>query len=204
MFPIWRFLKIEGTPCHHPVIDGIFHYLSCYWGTPTVGPPLPSWSIPDFFGRTMLDQNVLATVGCGCFAKETNIHSKPSVSPKLNRFGEFWVPHFRNKYGWPCRCAEKFCWPQRDSDNASKWLPKKSNAFGQPNDQMPFEGVWFELVSGPGGFLMAEASPVAGWFINVYNMYHGSHPWMMTGVPWLPNPPGMWRCVTQVIPGATL
>ena len=61
--------------------------------------------------------------------------------------------------------------------------PKKSNAFGQPNDQMPFEGVWFELVSGPGGFLMAEASPIAGWFINVYNMYHGSHPWMMTGVP---------------------
>ena len=100
MFPIWRFLKIEGTPCHHPVIDAIFHYLSCYWGTPTDGPPLPSWSIPDFFGRTMLDQNVFATVGCGCFAKETDIHSKPLGSPKLNRFGEFWVPHFRNKYGW--------------------------------------------------------------------------------------------------------
>jgi len=36
----------------------------------------------------MLDQNVFATVGCGCFAKETDIHSKPLVSPKLNRFGD--------------------------------------------------------------------------------------------------------------------
>lgn len=100
------------------------------------------------------------------------------VGSECVRNSWMWLFRERNRYSFqtinftktepfwrPFRCAEKYCWPQGGSDNASKWLPKKSNAFGQPNDQMPFEGVWFELVSGPGGFLMAEASPIAGWFI---------------------------------------